>query len=173
MGWILTIVGFGWAIIGLFTLRNFLSKSVGGTTPSEWGALGLTLTFLIYLGPGLLIGGLGALMVVVGRKKRSHKKEEEEEEEEEEEKEEERGVGLKKCPQCGKVVQVQAKLCRFCGYDFREPSLQTPQAKIVELRGKYIQVLREFIASKDPEEKASLRKEIDRINNEMENLRKS
>jgi hypothetical protein len=162
-------------------VANFLSKRVGGTLPLEWDALGLLLTFLIYLGPGLLIGGLGVIFLMVGRKRKKSPREEEvseikvreEEQEEEENEEEAEERGVKKCPRCTKEVQVQAKICRFCRYDFREPSLQTPQAKVIKLRAKYIQVLRELRTSKDPAKKASLGKEMDRINDEIENLRKS
>jgi len=180
VGRVLTFVGFVWFLIGLFSVGKFLSKPVGGTLPLEWDDLGLLLTFLIYLGPGLLIGGLGVIFLVVGRKRKKRPREvevrenkvreEEQEEEEKEEAAEERGV--KKCPRCTKEVQVGAKICRFCRYDFREPSLQTLQAKVIKLRGKYIQLLREFRDSKDPAEKASLRREIDQINDEIENLRK-
>jgi hypothetical protein len=32
-----------------------------------------------------------------------------------------------RCPGCGEMVLVEARLCRFCGYRFAEPSSAEPQ----------------------------------------------
>jgi len=34
---------------------------------------------------------------------------------------------LKKCPKCAEQVKVEARVCRFCGFDF--PSITPPQDK--------------------------------------------
>jgi len=58
---------------------------------------------------GLILGPLGLLIIAVLSKK----------EEEIEDKKIETGE-CKKCPQCAELVKMEAKICRFCRYEFKE-----------------------------------------------------
>jgi hypothetical protein len=196
IGWILVIAGFGCPIILLLTLGNFVSKSADGTVFSQGGAFKLLLTFMVYVVPGLFIGGSGAILVVVGSKRRKSQKEE-------------RGEGTKKCPQCAEEVNAEAKICRFCRYEFqqkegyhpKEPMIGPPRkdpgkltleegvsheekafygqltdVKILEdklelLKMKYAKLSREIRISNNESEKAKLRLEQGHISAEMERCR--
>ncbi len=195
IGWILVIVGFGWALLGGSTIWDLLSKSVAGKTFSGWGAFGPLLTFMICIAPGLAVGIFGAL-IVVGRRRRKGQREEQR-------------VALKKCPQCAKKNKVEAKLCRFCGYEFPQPKgrreeprinraprmgpgeltleevifqeekapndplqdVESVQDKLELLKVKYAELSREIRVSNDEFQKAKLRMEQADIRAVMEKLR--
>lgn len=145
IGWIFVIIGFGWALIGILTIFNFLPKLVNGTMPFGIGALGLLFTFLIYIAPGLLVGRLGVVRVGVVSKRK--KKEEEKRERDIKHEINENRVDLhlstdtKICPQCAEEVKAAAKICRFCRYEFPESSdqidLQIVKEETAPLKTKF------------------------------------
>ena len=65
MGTLLTIIGFGWALIGIINFANTNNFQ----TPGNEFALGFSLMLHVgvYLFPGLVVGSLGLLL----RKKRN------------------------------------------------------------------------------------------------------
>jgi hypothetical protein len=108
IGWILVIVGFGWALIGGSNIWDFLSRFVDGKMSSGWGAFGLFLTILICIVPGSVVGGLGTVLIAVSRRRKKSQKEEE-------------GMGFNKCPPCAEEVKTEATISRFRRYEFPQP----------------------------------------------------
>ena len=93
------------------------------------------------------------------------------------EKEEVPNSTLKKCPQCAEEVKAEAKICRFCRYNFPEQPSEPADHK-ASLREQFETLRLEFNAlaekiysTKSKEEKARIRAERDRIEKEMNRLK--
>src|SRR4051812_48055789 len=100
IGILLMVVGFGWALLGfaniIFGLVN-LSRAGGS---SAIGAVAIGFNMLLFILPGLVVGGVGTM---IWAKQRST-----------DEGRYDRGL-LAKCPQCRGYVEMQARACKHCG----------------------------------------------------------
>jgi hypothetical protein len=65
VGTVLQVIGFGWALLGFGNLIGMFSKEVG----EGLQILGLMVNVLLFILPGLVVGGLGTVMK--GRRKAS------------------------------------------------------------------------------------------------------
>lgn len=99
MGTLLAIVGFGWAALGLANLIGMFTKI--GANQTGIATLGLMINVLLFVLPGLIVGGIGLML-----RRRRHAN---------------AAVPVPdveriSCPNCGEKIPLVARTCRFCGH---------------------------------------------------------
>ena len=93
MALLLKIVGAVWALIGMANISGMPWKEFS----SGWLTFGLLFNMLLFIVPGLILYGLGAL---VARRRRINQPSPE---------------THVKCPDCAELVLREAKVCKHCG----------------------------------------------------------
>jgi hypothetical protein len=107
IGILLMVVGFGWAILGVANIVYGTARLASlGDTGGVGGGLALIFNMVLFILPGLLVGGIGTM---IWARQRST-----------DEGRYNRGL-LAKCPQCMGYVEMQARACKQCGAEMNWP----------------------------------------------------
>ena len=99
---LLIVVGLIWAALGVDNIVSSYDTGLGSAVANRNMLFVIIPNAMIYLFPGLILAGIGALV-----RQRS-------------------SVGLVPCPHCAEKIRREAKICRFCQRDL--PAPQTREA---------------------------------------------
>ena len=99
MGILLFAVGLLWAGIGIANIYSGLSNISASGWSSNFASLNLMINVPIFVIPGLVAVGLGHYL----HNKKAPAK-----------------IPEKKCPECAELIKKEAKICRFCGFKFKD-----------------------------------------------------
>lgn len=100
------VIGFGWALLGLGNIVAMFAKE--GSTAIQ--AFGLLVNMVLFILPGLLIGGVGEML----RRRAANAPASS------------LAADRLPCPRCGESIAAAARACRFCGQ-----SLDAQQLSVV------------------------------------------
>jgi hypothetical protein len=62
MGQLLKVIGIGWAVLGALNICSIVWQGASSGSPSPTVSLGLVFNFLVFILPGLVLAGVGALI---------------------------------------------------------------------------------------------------------------